>query len=293
MPTAEVDVTVALVRALLADQCPDLADLDIAEVATGWDNVMFRLGPDLGVRVPRRQAAAELLEAEQRWLSVFAGSLPKPVPVPVRSGTPARGYPWSWSVVPWFEGRPFAPNPPRDLDAAAQQLGQFVAALQRPVDGLPLNPFRGRPLRDLDERVRVRLAAERPGFDVAAATKVWDDALAAPDWDGPAMLLHGDLHPLNVVVDDEGLVAVIDFGDITGGDPAADYIAAWLFFDEDQRNVFVAALADGGAVLDEATWRRGRGAALSWCTAVAASSADHPVLMDIALAGIERLSGTR
>ena len=38
MPAAEVDVDEPLVRALLAEQHPDLADRTVAVVANGWDN---------------------------------------------------------------------------------------------------------------------------------------------------------------------------------------------------------------------------------------------------------------
>src|SRR5437868_4236269 len=54
MPAAEVDVDVALVRALLSEQFPDLLDLDLTALAFGWDNAIFRLGDDLTVRLPRR-----------------------------------------------------------------------------------------------------------------------------------------------------------------------------------------------------------------------------------------------
>ena len=295
MPAAEVDVDVDLVRRLLTSQHPDLAELPIELVTNGWDNVMFRLGDDLAVRVPRRASAVPLIEAEQQWLARFAPSLPVPVPAPVRSGVAGDGYPWPWSVVPWFEGRPFAPDPPDDLDRTARQLGEFVAALQRPLDGLPLNPFRGRPLVDLDASVRSRLPqiSSTTDVDVDRLVVAWEAALGAPVWDGPQTLLHGDLHPLNVVVDDDGLVAVIDFGDLTGGDPATDYLAAWLFFDAPQRELFVDALGAGDAALDDATWERGRGAAISWCTAVVANTADHPVLHRIGLDGLARLLGDR
>ena len=53
-PEAEVELSVELVRSLLAEQHPDLAHLPLTEVASGWDNVVFRLGDDLAVRVPRR-----------------------------------------------------------------------------------------------------------------------------------------------------------------------------------------------------------------------------------------------
>src|SRR4051812_13779060 len=68
MPAAEVDVDETLVRRLLAEQCPDLAGRPLRLAAFGWDNVVYRLGDDLGVRLPRRQIAAVLIEHEQRWL---------------------------------------------------------------------------------------------------------------------------------------------------------------------------------------------------------------------------------
>ena len=56
MPAADVDVTVELVRRLLADQHQDLAGQPVEFLANGWDNAMFRLGDDLLVRLPRRQS---------------------------------------------------------------------------------------------------------------------------------------------------------------------------------------------------------------------------------------------
>jgi len=49
VPERDVHIDEALVRALLKDQHPDLADLELRKVAEGWDNVMFRLGSDLVV----------------------------------------------------------------------------------------------------------------------------------------------------------------------------------------------------------------------------------------------------
>jgi aminoglycoside phosphotransferase (APT) family kinase protein len=39
-------------------------------------------------------------------------------------------------------------------------------------------------------------------FDAADVRAVWDDAVAAPAWEGPPVWVHGDLHPANVVVAD-------------------------------------------------------------------------------------------
>jgi aminoglycoside phosphotransferase (APT) family kinase protein len=71
-PSAEVEIDALLVSQLLAEQHPDLQNLPVQFVDAGWDNVMFRLGEHLAVRLPRRAIAAKLLETEQRWLPQLA-----------------------------------------------------------------------------------------------------------------------------------------------------------------------------------------------------------------------------
>jgi aminoglycoside phosphotransferase (APT) family kinase protein len=53
-PEAEVVVDTETVRTLLKAQHPDLADLPLSEIATGWDNFIYRLGEGMSVRLPRR-----------------------------------------------------------------------------------------------------------------------------------------------------------------------------------------------------------------------------------------------
>ena len=79
MPAAEVSVSPDLVRRLLAAQQPDLAHLPIRVMAHGWDNLMYRLGDELAVRLPRRAAAAGLIVHEQRSLAFLAHSADNPL----------------------------------------------------------------------------------------------------------------------------------------------------------------------------------------------------------------------
>ncbi len=82
----DVGIDEALVRSLLHEQHPDLAGLELREVAGGWDNRMWRLGENLAVRLPHTPRAPSLLRTEQRWLPFLAPGLPLPVPSPVRVG---------------------------------------------------------------------------------------------------------------------------------------------------------------------------------------------------------------
>ena len=113
LPPAEFAIDERLVRVLLEHQHPDLADRPLSFLAAGWDNATYRLGDDLAVRLPRIAAGDALIRNEQRWLPKLAERLPIPIPAPVRTGRPGAGYPWHWSVVPWFPGRSTDTGSPR------------------------------------------------------------------------------------------------------------------------------------------------------------------------------------
>lgn len=289
MPAAEVDVTVPLVRSLLEDQHPDLAALPLRVVAHGWDNVVLRLGDRLAVRMPRRTLAAELVAHEQRWLPVLAPHLPVAVPSPVRVGRPSDGtrapaYPWAWSVVPWFDGHVVATTAAADRRHLARPLAEVVTALHRPApDDAPHNPYRGVPVAARDATFRDRVvslgAPEADGL-----LRCWERARAAPPWNGPALWLHGDLHPANILVSDGvdgvALSALLDFGDLTAGDPASDLATAWLTFDGPGRVDFQAGVRAAGYA-DAATWERARGWAALFAVLLLTSSDDAPVLRAI------------
>jgi aminoglycoside phosphotransferase (APT) family kinase protein len=250
-PAAEVELTAADVDRMLAAQHPALRGA-LRLVANGWDNEVFRLGDDLAVRLPRRQAAAVLIEHEQRWLPELAGRLPLPVPLPVAVGVATADYPWRWSVVPWFEGRPALAASPSTRDGFAEPLADFLQALHTPAPAdAPANEVRGVSLASRSAAVTARLT-NAPDLQA-----LWNDALAAPEWDRAAVWVHGDVHPGNLVIDDLGrLPAVIDFGDLCGGDPACDLSIAWTGFTAAGRDAFRARLGDA---YDDATWRRARG----------------------------------
>ncbi|OIH95503.1 aminoglycoside phosphotransferase family protein [Curtobacterium sp. MCBA15_001] len=261
-PAAEHDVDAPLVRALLADQHPDLAALPLEVVANGWDNVVVRLGDTLAVRLPRRAAAAQLIEHEQRWLPVLARQVAAvvPVPAPVRTGRPALGYPWSWSIVPWLPGTPAGER--IGGVAVATALADFVRLLHvaAPPDA-PVNPVRAVPLATRSAAVleRLRTSGVPRAGELAA---LWRAAAAAPTHTGPPVWVHGDLHPFNLLVDPgvdgDRLSAVVDFGDVTAGDPAVDLATAWLTLGREARAVFLERVA-----VDDATRLRARGWAVS------------------------------
>ncbi|MEI8412700.1 MULTISPECIES: aminoglycoside phosphotransferase family protein [unclassified Kribbella] len=237
-------------RGLLQEQHPDLADLELRKVVGGWDNAMWRLGDELAVRLPRTERGPELLRKEYRWLPELAPRLPLPAPVPQRLGEPTERFPRTWLVTTWVDGEP-ADRTPIRAEEAADTLAGFLRALhvEAPADA-PLSPGRGVPLKSLQ--------VDEAGIEDVALRKIWAEAVAAPDWAGPPVWLHTDLHPANVVVADGTLTGVIDFGDLGVGDPAVDLAAAWILLPDGTADRFFKAYE----VADDATITRARGLAV-------------------------------
>jgi aminoglycoside phosphotransferase (APT) family kinase protein len=218
-----------LVRALLREQHPDLADLELAPVAGGWANQQFRLGRELAVRMPRTPQAPEMLRQEQRWLPGLAERLPLPIPAVVRIGEPSKLFEHTWSVVRWVQGEP-ADREPITRPESARDLAAFLAALHRDApEGVPSDAGRhAGPSAVKAEHFAFWIDKIAGHPSAGDAREVWDKAVAAPVWRGSPQFLHGDLHPANVVVRDGGLSGVVDFGDLGAGDPAIDLSAAWI-----------------------------------------------------------------
>lgn len=276
IPASDIAIDAGLVHALLVEQCGWLAGEPLELFANGWDNVSFRVGEALLARLPRRAIAAPLIEHEQAWLPLLAELVPVPVPVPVLAGKPSARYPYPWSVVPLFPGRMLAEASLAERRVIAPSLARVFEGLHVPADrNAPANPFRGVPLSQRAEAIEQRLLTT-PGFgaDAATAFRTWS---SAPEYRGAALWLHGDPHPLNLLTKAGALSGVIDWGDLTAGDPASDLATAWLTFDAAGREVFIDhCTADGR--YDEAVWQRARAWALALASAFVAHGDDMPLL---------------
>ncbi|HUY44018.1 MAG TPA: phosphotransferase [Acidimicrobiales bacterium] len=193
-----------------------------------FDNVQWRLGDDLVVRLPRRAPAVPLLANELRWLAEITSEVRLETPAPLFEGRADETFSWPWTIGHWIEGRP---GDRVELNLRAGCVEPFVELLRdlhrSARHDAPRNPVRGGALADRDAAISERL--HLLGGDQGAWRALWRWACDAPSVETPTWI-HGDLHPGNLIFRGASLVGVIDFGDLCQGDPATDLAGTLLLF---------------------------------------------------------------
>lgn len=255
-------VITKIAKCLVMEQFPQWADLPIVPVSNnGWDNRTFHLGEKMLLRFPSAAGYAPQVEKEQKWLPFLAPKLPLLIPTPLGLGKPGHGYIWNWSIYNWIDGETVSKSQSIDKVRLASQLASFLKVLyQIPTNGGPLpgehNYYRGGKISTYRNDILKALKILEPNLDGKMFRNIWESG-AETEWQRPALWVHGDISPSNLLLQDGDLNAVIDFGLLSVGDPACDLAIAWTFFDSKGRKTFHNHIS-----LDEETWRRGRAWAL-------------------------------
>lgn len=256
----ELNIGAPLVRRLIAGQFPQWIGRPVRRVeSAGTVHAIFRIGETLVARLPLTKSHAGAVDREARLVRMLAPDLPLEIPTFVACGSPADGYPFKWAVYRWIRGDVWTSDRIGDLRVAAEDLAAFVKAIQTIDRCGPRAPgWRGRPLGDADLLIRRAIAAAASLVPADRVTAAWEEALNQPGWEKPAVWLHGDLIPTNLLVENGRLRAVIDFGCCGIGDPAVEYSSAWVLFPPKVRRHYRDLISS-----DDATWARARGYALA------------------------------
>lgn len=294
---AEVVIDEALVRELVGDQFPELDASSARLLGEGWDNAVWVVEETWAFRFPRRQIAIPGVRRELALLPTLAPLLSIPIPVPTFVGRPSERFQW-----PFFGTRLLPGNEIADAELSDEaravvgvELGRFLRelhapelrALVDPENALPVDPL-GRA--DMDKRVPMA----RRNLGELESTGAWpgnpsvERVLEHASRLAPRerVFVHGDLHVRHVLVEDESLAGVIDWGDCCTGDPSIDLHVAWSMLPPEGREAF---FAEYGAV-DEDVHSRARVLALGLCAmlAVYAHSVGNSNLLRESVAGLER-----
>ncbi len=269
MHPEEVAIDDRVIASLVEDQFPQWSGLSLSRIgSSGTVNVLYRLGDELVVRLPRvfgdgSTWAAGAYERDSRWLPQLARLLPVAVPEPLAQGRPTKEYPSDWGVYSWLPGENPEVDRLTDPERLARELAGFVRALHAVELEDGPEAGRGSSLARFDEATRAALAGLEGELDTRAALAAWERTLEVPEWTGPPVWVHGDLMPGNLLVQGAALTGVIDWGGAGLGDPAVDVPPAWNLFSGRAAEIFRDELG-----VDDETWERGRGWAL-WTGLVA------------------------
>lgn len=261
---ARLNITSDMARCLVAEQFSSLAHLPITPVMSqGWDNATFRLGEDLSVRIPTAKCYAAQPLKEQDWLPFLAPHLTVEIPHQVALGMPSPWVPWHWAIYTWREGTPLMETV-LSQDARkmlALEIARFlkelhgIDATKGPSAGLH-NFWRGGSLLHYDTDVKEALKVLTLPYSRKMIFLIWEEALSS-SWQHPPRWVHGDMSVGNMLMRQDRLLAVIDFGCMGVGDPACDLVMAWTYFEGEERLLFQNALS-----FDVDTWKRAKGWAL-------------------------------
>lgn len=259
-----------LIRSLVKSSFPDLAEADIRLVRSGGtDNYIFRIDNELCLRIAKRDAAIPSLSQREPVALKALSDLPLETPRFMAKGSLPDPKGWPWIICTWLHGV--------SMDAAghtatiddANRLALFLLDLQglpkrHAADPAPDNHWRGVDLAQRDQVTADAIATLSDEFDGDALSSVWASALSADRCSATDHTwIHGDMHPANLIVRDDAITGVIDWGLSGLGDPACDLMAAYTVFSGNARDAFARATA-----ASESAWMRARGWALS--TAVVA-----------------------
>lgn len=233
-----------LVKRLVAKQFPKWKDLPILPVAeSGWDHKTFHLGKELLIRMPSAKIYEPQVVKEQLWLPTLAPLLPLHVPSPVAIGKPSPEYPMKWSIYRWIEGKTVSQVSNLNVAKLAIDLAHFLKSLQKidtkgaPISGLE-NFHRGGDLSKYSGDVEQALTLLKGRIETKKAEQAWKRAIAT-SWKKKPVWVHGDISSGNLLMHEEKLFAVIDFGLLSVGDPACDLSIAWTFFRGAERKTFL------------------------------------------------------
>lgn len=257
----EFEVREELVRTLLSHQCPQWAHLPLKSITSfATSHAIFRLGDEYVVRLPRIESAAASIHKEYTWVPQLASYLTIPISAPCFQGKPDGSYPWPWLVGKWHEGY----NPDFEKGEEYALLAQELAGFLNQLHGIRLTgnepiASRGTHVGYLESATRKAIQQLQDEVELTPAIALWEELLRVPSWPQEPVWVHGDLLPVNILVQDNRLGAVIDFADMGLGDPACDLIVAWGLLGASSRKVLRGNLQG----LDAAAWERSKGWALS------------------------------
>jgi aminoglycoside 2''-phosphotransferase len=213
----------------------------------GWTFCAYLVNDTLVVRCPKRAEHWPELEREMKFLAFAGDGLPLAVPRYVHAAPDSLAAPHGYAVYHYIHG--IALNvgslDHKGRTEAADRLAGFLRTMHglRP-DGsldelLPRDDARSM-VQDFLGRAGREIGPWLEPLELSALEKILEGHLSAPgNFAFTPAVLHADFSPQHLLVTNESVGAVIDFADVSWGDP--DYDFMYLFIEAGE--VFVDEVA--------------------------------------------------
>ncbi|WP_084099808.1 phosphotransferase [Demequina sp. NBRC 110051] len=247
-----------MVRALVDEQFPWLADRELGRRYKLEDHFTLRIGDDYGVQMSRLPGYDDLFARVTDVIAPHSAGWSFPASQPIHTGRPGHGYPWHWVVVPWISASTAAFVP---LHApAAREVGAALSEIHQPAPAdAPVNPRTGVGLaawrREFEDMLTFAVAHGAPEnreLDADGVRAIFERGCAAavdvaPTW------THGRLEPRAVMSDQGAFAGLLLWANFGAGDPAQDIGFIGTVLGEEMREDFFAAYGEvSGATVDRA-----------------------------------------
>jgi aminoglycoside phosphotransferase (APT) family kinase protein len=249
----QININIEIVKTLIKDQFPQFNNLPISEFdSIGTVNSLFRLGNDYYVRLPILQKYENSILKEDKILTYLQKKITIKIPQPIGLGKPCDSYPCHWAIHKWIDGDYYDKNKITNFNNIVHELVNFINELHS-IDLMENTPKAGRkPLAELNTITIDALSNSKEEIDYQKALKLWEIFVNTSVWDGKPVWIHADLLKPNILVKNNHIKGIIDFGSAGIGDPAFDIIPAWAVFDKENRNVFREKLKIGDTLWNRA-----------------------------------------
>ena len=257
-------ITSDLISILIKEQFPEYSNLPIKPVDNqGHDNRTFLLGDEMLVRMPSDKKYAAKVVIEQKWLPKLTPNISLKIPNPLHTGKASTNYPFNWSIYKWIDGKSLnqVSRNNLNLEEIAQTLANFIKELHK-IDATNApkagehNFYRGCGLDIYQSQAIDNILTLKDIIDDERAISIMQTATKSK-WSKNPVWIHGDLAIGNILIKDNKINAIIDFGGMAVVDPACDLVLCLNLFEGKSQEIFKSELN-----LDQDTWNRARGWAL-------------------------------
>ncbi len=257
---------ISLYITLIQQNFPEVELRSVRPITRGWDSFVLDVNGELIFRFPMRDDVMVYLRREMRLLPLLEPALTTPIPHFRYLGQGNADYPHTFVGYTKLEGVALESEEitGEQLARLAPALAQFLSelhrfplasAIQAGVEEHTPGQWRERYSErylDLQKRVFPRLDEELR----ARSAQLWEGFLG----DGSiftfqSVLIHCDLNGEHILCDPGRgvLTGVIDWGDVTIGDPALDFVG---LHQQHGRAFVEQVLSDYQGQIDGAFWRR-------------------------------------